>query len=103
MHVYDDVMSVMEKRLQLLLDAHRYDLVSSEAKRTGRSVASVIRDAIDQHLEPDDEREKRAAALRAFLDLIEEHPGPASGWSQMKAELGEDLESYLDRKAGLGG
>lgn len=38
----------MERRLQLLLDRHRYELVAREARRSKRSVAAVIREAIDQ-------------------------------------------------------
>lgn len=40
-------MSTMERRLQILLDAERYDRIAAEAARRGGSVASVVRDAID--------------------------------------------------------
>lgn len=101
MHLYDRDMSVMEKRLQLLLDAHRYELVSAEARRTGRSVASVIREAIDLRFAEEEARARRAAALGEFLDLIDEDPGPAANWREIKAELEDDLASHIDHTLGM--
>ena len=46
-------MSVTERRLQILLDEARYRRVAAEADASGRSVAAVIREAIDQRF-PDD-------------------------------------------------
>jgi predicted RNA-binding Zn ribbon-like protein len=100
MHVYAEVMSVMEKRLQLLLDAHRYELVSDEATRSGRSVASVIREAIDVRFEQAEAQARRSAALHDFLDLVAEHPGPDEDWRTIKARLDEELESQIDKKVG---
>ena len=58
-------MPQMTHRLQLLLDDDRYARVADLARRTGKSVAAVIRDAIDRNLAPDEDR--RAAAGRAIL------------------------------------
>ncbi len=81
-------MSVMERRLQLLLDEQRYALVQTEAERSGRSVAAVIREAIDyRFLGADD----RGANLRVWLDLTAEPSGPAVDWSEIKAGIEEDL------------
>ena len=41
-------MRILDRRLQLLLDEPRYQKVSAEAARRNVSVATVIRDAIDQ-------------------------------------------------------
>ena len=82
-------MSVMERRLQLLLDQARYDKVANEAERSGRSVAAVIREAIDRRF-PADERD-RQRALRHLLG----HPpdeGPAESWAEIKASLEGELE-----------
>jgi hypothetical protein len=38
----------LERRVQILLDEPRYRRVSSEARRRRVSVATVVRDAIDQ-------------------------------------------------------
>lgn len=92
-------MSVMEKRLQLLLDAHRWELVSREAERTQRSAASVIREAIDVHLAGQDESELRSAAalrLLARLDSRDREGEVAS--ADVGRALDEDLQAYLDKK-----
>jgi hypothetical protein len=59
-------MATMTHRLQLLLDDERYDRVAEAARRQRTSVASVIRDAIDQ-MTADDEQ-ARQAALQRILD-----------------------------------
>lgn len=93
-------MPLLEKRLQLLLDAERYELVSAEAKRTGRSVASVIRQSIDEHFGDRAATIRRAEAAGHFLELTAgAHPDPGQSWQEMKQELEEDLTSYVDRKA----
>jgi len=55
----------MTRRLQLLLDEERYERVAAEAKRQRVSVATVIRDAIDESLEP--RRRDKRAAMEAIL------------------------------------
>lgn len=95
-------MSVMEKRLQLLLDEHRYGLISAEARRSGRSVAAVIREAIDVRFEQAEARERRAAALGEFLELAAENPGSAADWSEIKADLDEEFAVHVDRKVRQG-
>jgi hypothetical protein len=93
-------MSVMEKRLQLLLDAERYDLVFAEAQRTGRSVASIIRQSIDEHFGDRAATVRRAEAAKHFLELTAEHEsGPGQSWEEMKQEIEDDLTSYVDGKA----
>jgi hypothetical protein len=52
----------LERRVQLLLDESRYRKVADEAKRRRVSVASVIRDAIDEM--PADADRRRAAIAR---------------------------------------
>lgn len=55
---------MQQRRLQILLDEARYRKVTREAKRRGRSVASVIREAIDRLPA---ENERRRAAVEAIL------------------------------------
>lgn len=86
-------MSLMERRLQLLLDEARYARVAGEAERSGRSVASVIREAIDFRF-PDDDDARRAAAAAAFLALTAEGVGEP----ESPAELKEAYAAELDRK-----
>lgn len=62
-------MSLMERRLQLLLDQERYDRVAAEADRSGRSVAAVIREAIDLRFADDlDVRREAGRRLLALAD-----------------------------------
>lgn len=55
-------MRSLERRVHLLLDEPRYRKVAREAKRRKVSVASVIRDAIDQL--PADAETRRSAIAR---------------------------------------
>lgn len=89
----------MEKRLQLLLDQERYDLVAGEAQRSGRSVAAVIREAIDGHFADTDADARRAEAGRRFLEMTA-HPDPDEpfmDWSEIKARMEQDMIDHMDR------
>ena len=88
-------MSLMERRLQLLLDKERYDRVEQEAKRSGRSVAAVIREAIDVRF--DDEAAARARAARSLLDRTRETHGVEPDWAETKAMMDRELEEKLSR------
>ncbi|CAN5402194.1 hypothetical protein BH23ACT6_BH23ACT6_08040 [soil metagenome] len=94
-------MSVMEKRLQLLLDEHRYSLVSAEAERSGRSVAAVIRQSIDHHFADHDAAARRAAAAAAFLEMTQDpEEGEARSAEDISRSLDADFEKYVLKKAG---
>lgn len=82
-------MSVMERRLQLLLDRARFDLVEREASQSGRSVAAVIREAIDWRFAGDVER-RRAAAAHLLRDT-EDVAGDEPDWGETKAAIERDL------------
>lgn len=86
-------MSVMEKRLQLLLDAERYEQVSEEARQSGRSVAAVIREAIDVRFQGRDDEARRRAAAVALLAMTEDNADREVGqdWSEIKRALDDDL------------
>lgn len=94
-------MSVMEKRLQLLLDAHRWELVSRRAAEGQRSAASVIREAIDTYFREDEADERRAAAARRFLELVaasDDEPGLSP--AEIKAEQDAEDDAWYDRVVG---
>jgi len=44
------------------LDSHQYDFITKEAKRTGRTVASIVREALDRYIEDIEEKKKKALA-----------------------------------------
>ena len=88
-------MSVMERRLQLLLDQERYNRVEEEAKRSGRSVAAVIREAID--LRFDASTGARAAAARELLRMTAGRAGTGTepDWAETKALMEAELDAKL--------
>lgn len=77
-----------DRRLQLLLDEQRYALVEGEARRSGRSVAAVIREAIDQRFAS--ESQSRSAAAWRLL-AIEPGSGTEPDWADIKASFEQDL------------
>ncbi|MGL5853562.1 MAG: hypothetical protein ACRCZD_22485 [Phycicoccus sp.] len=87
-------MSTMERRLQLLLDQERYARVATEADRSGRSVAAVIREAIDLRF-PDDDDERRMRAARRLLDRTAE---PDGGGFESAADLKDIYTRHLEEK-----
>lgn len=88
-------MSVMERRLQLLLDQQRYALVAEEAERSGRSVAAVIREAID--LRFDESARGRAEAAARLLEMTAEPRGQEPDWAETKAAQQLELDEKFDR------
>lgn len=81
----------MDRRLQILLDAARYDRVAAEADRSGRSVAAVIRDAIDVVYPAGDDVRVEAAA-----ELLRLSQQPEAAGGEGPAELKAAYESRLD-------
>ena len=86
------VWAVLEKRLQLLLDRERYEKVVAEAERSHRSVAAVIREAIDLRFAVDDP--VRAAAGKRLLDSSDGVTGVEPDWAETKAALREVVEQH---------
>jgi Ribbon-helix-helix protein, copG family len=60
-------MAQLTRRTQILLDEERYRRLEERASETGRSVASLIRDAIDAQFEDDDQARRRREAGQALL------------------------------------
>lgn len=84
----------MERRLQLLLDAERYKRVASEADRSGRSVAAVIREAIDFRFPDLDDGQR----MRAARDLLRMTEVPDAGAGEGPADFKEAYADALDAK-----
>lgn len=85
-------MSVMERRLQLLLDRARYDRIAAEAERSGRTVSAVIREAIDVRFPDDGEEARMAAATRLLALTAAPDDAPQEEWSDYKKAYEDDLE-----------
>lgn len=85
----------MERRLQLLLDEGRYSRLAEESKASGRSIASLIREAIDTRW--DDGLAKRAAAARRMLEWVTP-PTPGEreeDWEDIKRAIEDDIVARL--------
>lgn len=87
-------MSVMERRLQILLDEARYVRLAAEADRSGRSVAAVIREAIDLRFPSGDESRLRAADQLLAMTAADESAG------EDPAQLKAMYEQRSDEKPG---
>ncbi|ANS79854.1 hypothetical protein SGUI_2458 [Serinicoccus hydrothermalis] len=70
-----------------MLDQQRYAAVAGEAERSGRSVAAVIRNAIDVYLDPD--VAVRQAGLDRFLGFTPDENG-SDTWEDTRALLEAD-------------
>lgn len=84
--------SVLERRPQILIDHERFGLLEEEAGRTGRSVASIVREALDVRFRASSVTEQRTGAAQRPL-AIDTRAEPAVDWADAKREL----ESSLDR------
>jgi hypothetical protein len=82
-------MSMLDRRLQVLIDEDRWSRLEREAGRRGVSVAVLVREAIDERF-PGDADERRTA-LQAILDADPmDVPDPE--------ELGDELEAIRGRR-----
>lgn len=84
----------MERRLQLLLDAERYARLAGEAERSGRSVAAVIREAIDFRFPGEDD----ASRMQAAVDLLSDSRGADDARGEDPADLKSAYAAHLEAK-----
>lgn len=78
-------MCMLDRRLQILIDAARYRRLEAVARERRLSVAAVIRDAIDAALPADLAKKERAAAA-----LLAAEPMPVPDTvEELKAEIDE--------------
>jgi hypothetical protein len=83
-------MSMLDRRLQILIDEERWSRLEDEASRRKVSVSTLIREAIDERY-PGHDQERRAA-LRALLDA---EPMPAPDVDDLRRELDEIRSRHL--------
>jgi len=81
-------MHMLNRRLQVLVDDERYELLTRESKRIGAPVGELVRRAIDHEFPRLAGRTERE---RAGRDLLAMPPPPGSGkepdWEQQKREV----------------
>lgn len=73
-------MCMFSERTQVLLSPEQVDRLRRIAKRDGRSVGAVIRDAVDAYT-------FRIADRQAALERLLAMEGPVDDWEVMKAEI----------------
>lgn len=79
-------MSTMTRRLQILIDESRYELLERESQRTGRSIAELIRESVDAVYGLD-----RTARRSALESILAEEPMPVDDWEIMKQDMMDSL------------
>lgn len=87
-------MSVLERRLQLLLDEARYARIAAEATSSGRSVAAVIREAIDLRFPAGDDL-RVEAANELLTRSVTPEPGLGVGPAELKLSYEHELADRL--------
>ena len=90
---YSMCMSGLERRVQLLVDPQQYSELEREAARTGRSVASLIRESIADHLAG--LRSSRSAAADRLLASADSIDSAEDDWVVTKAALEQELIGKL--------
>ncbi|MFN8184848.1 MAG: ribbon-helix-helix protein, CopG family [Candidatus Nanopelagicales bacterium] len=88
-------MSVLERRVQILIAREEYRRLERAARAERRSVASVIREAIAAYLDSD--AGARARALDALLDMPVD-AGEGEDWNLAKRELQNAVPEYEDHR-----
>ncbi|MGL5816870.1 MAG: hypothetical protein ACRCYR_04865 [Phycicoccus sp.] len=89
-------MSILERRLHVLLDATRYDRLEAEATSSGRSVAAAVRQAIDDHVDGDSsDVERRAAAARRLLANSDDGHTPGESWDDAVTAREREVDEML--------
>ena len=80
-------MATLTRRLQILVDEARYELLEREAAATGRPVAELVREAIDARYGAD-----LAAQQAAYRRILAVEPMPVDDWATRKDELLDTLD-----------
>ena len=79
-------MCMFSERTQVLLSPEQLARLKRIAERDGRSVGSVIREAVDSFVEAEPDRRQRALAAMFEMEA------PVDDWEVMKAQI---MESQL--------
>jgi hypothetical protein len=79
---------MLNRRLQVLIDDERYELLSRESERTGAPVGELVRRAIDHEFSQSSDDAERERAGRELLAMP---PPPGDGlepdWEVQKQEI----------------
>jgi len=81
----------LTRRLQVLIDDGRYERLASESERTGASIGTLVREAIDERY-----GSRWPSPEEAGRRLLEAEPMAVEDWQDMKRELEDEM---VDRHA----
>jgi hypothetical protein len=81
-NTHANLMLILERRLQILIDDERYQRLASAARARKTSVATIVREAIDAALPVDLERKRAALEEVLGADLV-----PLPDLPELKREL----------------
>lgn len=77
---------MLNRRLQVLVDDQRFELLARESERMGTPVGELVRRAIDHEFPS--ERSDRAAAARRLLAMPPPPgEGPEPDWEEQKRDM----------------
>lgn len=79
-------MSTLSRRTQLLLDEERHRRLAEEARRSGRSIGALVREAIDMRFEAEEQADRHSAAAAGLLSAPRPRD-PEPEWSEIEREL----------------
>ena len=83
-------MSMLNRRLQILIDEDRYRQLAAKARERDVSVATIVREAIDSVVRPDLARKRRAWRRIQAAEPMDVPDDPA--------ELKREIREYRVRK-----
>lgn len=79
---------MLNRRLQVLVDEARYELLSRESERLGAPVGELVRRAIDHEFPRSGHRSERERAGRELLAMLPPPgEGPEPDWEAQKREM----------------
>lgn len=88
-------MSMLNRRLQVLVDDDRYELLTRESERMGAPVGELVRRAIDhEYSRPANETERERAG-RALLAMPTPE-GPEPDWEEQKQAMLDERMRKLE-------
>lgn len=82
-------MCMFSERTQVLLSPQQVEKVKRIARREGRSVGAVIRDAVDSYADPGNDVRRRAYEEMITMNL------PVDDWEVMKEQIRQSQLSEL--------
>jgi hypothetical protein len=88
-------MSMLNRRLQVLVDDERFELLARESERMGAPVGELVRRAIDHEYARPRGRAERERAGRALLAMPTPE-GPEPDWEDQKREMLDERMRELE-------